>query len=598
MSSSSNSDTTKRNRKISTATKPVMSTRSRRQATIKNFVNKPPSSTEPEQEKAADTRVEVLTDSCSDGEGSQSEDGLTPLTSTPEIGKKSKLRTESALLRIRAQIRAAAQATQERSLHNAPEPEDIDKETESSVSDTSVVAGGAVHDLPRLADTLLQRTKTRLEEQGDLSKELREAVCDGLHGLYEMILKLADSRNRHIIEKEKIRCRYEQLLVKQEARHVAALEKIQLAHQDGLKEILDCIKQTHKEAESSRWLAYDIDAYCKAQSKSVDSLAAKIDKVIDREHEPHTPNTVNNNNILNLRDEVAKAKKEMAEMLKIQKDNAKETDVGIDKRSYAKVTAMKLKESSGPRPHYPLMLESTDPRDTVDDVVNILKNNVDVIELGIGVNSIRRKKNQKVVIGCDSAEDRNKLESAIKSKNQKLTVSQVKAKNPLLRLSGVINSTTDKQIEDAIIKQNANIIANTSAEDRMLKVIRRTKSRNKETCNVIAEVSPCMWQLLKDRKLRIGYQVISSSDQSPVVQCFQCLGYGHLARDCRHDTVCGYCADQHDTRSCPNRTRGPICANCKKNGSDGKDDNHCAYSSVCPEWRKWDRIARGSISYC
>ncbi|KAI5631522.1 hypothetical protein NE865_15764 [Phthorimaea operculella] len=210
------------------------------------------------------------------------------------------------------------------------------------------------------------------------------------------------------------------------------------------------------------------------------------------------------------------------------------------------------------KPRYNIVIESVDPRHTSSDVVQNIKQQVDVVQLGVGVNSIRKMRHQKVLIGCDTEKDRNTLSEAIKNAGDKLTVTQPKVKNPLLRLVGVTQDLSDKRIEEAILRQNEKLIREVDQDRRTAKVTRRVKGRNKNTANIIVELSPELWKALKDQKLRIGYQIIHALDQSPVLQCYRCLGFGHRALECqRKEMICGYCAEEHDTRQCQNRDRDP-----------------------------------------
>ncbi|KAI5644226.1 hypothetical protein NE865_03879 [Phthorimaea operculella] len=246
------------------------------------------------------------------------------------------------------------------------------------------------------------------------------------------------------------------------------------------------------------------------------------------------------------------------------------------------------------RPRYPLIIESADPRHTSNDVVQKIKDKIDVVQLGVGVNGLRKMRHQKVLITCDTDNDRGILGEAIKNAGEKLTVTQPATKNPLIRLQGVAQDLNDKRIEEAVLKQNDRIVKGVNPEERSVKVVRRIKGRIQNLNNVIIEVSPALWNKLRDQKLRIGYQIVTAIDQSPILQCYRCLEFGHKARDCQSKGVCcGYCTEEHDTRQCRNRNSAPLCINC----SEG-NRRHPAYSPECPVWQKWDRVARTTVNYC
>lgn len=111
--------------------------------------------------------------------------------------------------------------------------------------------------MPRLANQLLQKSKGRLEESKNLLRDIREDVCSGLHGLHELILRLADSRNRHIAEKERQRAGYERRLSQLEAKHATELADLERRHAAVAAEISANVSKTFKEAEMSRYLVYE-----------------------------------------------------------------------------------------------------------------------------------------------------------------------------------------------------------------------------------------------------------------------------------------------------------------------------------------------------
>ncbi|CAK1583087.1 unnamed protein product [Parnassius mnemosyne] len=268
---------------------------------------------------------------------------------------------------------------------------------------------------------------------------------------------------------------------------------------------------------------------------------------------------------------------------------SKEQQAAGPKRSYAEVLT---------NPTFSLVIESSDPRHTSEGVVSAIKTNVDVVQLGVGVNKVRRARNQKVVITCDTDEDRNTLQRAIKNSDKKLTVSKSITKKPLLKLIGVTNDLSNAKLEEALFKQNAKLLKDVEKEKTKIKVLRRIKGRTSAVNNIIMEVSPNVWKAFKGQKVHVGYQIVPAIDQSPVIQCYRCMGFGHRAKECVADKqTCGYCAEDHDSRECLRSNGAPSCVNCVRNKIKG-DYCHTAYSADCPIWQKWDRIARSLVAYC
>lgn len=549
---------------------------------------------------------------------SRSEGGLGPNTSTPERTSQQKPKSDSSLLRIRAQIRAAARANIETSIRQAKEPTEQEVADISMLSDRSVVGGGDLHEMPRLANKLLQHTKAKLEESRNLKQEIREAVCSGVHGLYEMILRLADSRNRHIAEKEKARANYEHQLARLEARHSAALDSLLRSHHEAQQKLLEEVKAAHKEAESTRWLTYEVEAHGKEHTKMLERLATKVDSRSEpmqagaapaSEQDKQAATQIFSQELRRVQEDIATLRLEIG-TLNMTLDastrqisgTAPSTTQPTSRRArqeggldLSKETPPKTYADALATPKFGIMLESVEPRHTSEDVLKQLKGSVDLIEMGIGVNKVTKISKQRVIINCDSAADREVLLHTIKEKNKSLTVAQTRPKNPLLRLVGVTADLKDAKIEEAVLNQNRSHLVELSEEEKKVKVVRRIRGRSSALNNVILETSPILWQRLQGKKLRIGYQMVDALDQTPLIQCYNCLGFGHRARDCDKDTKCGHCAGPHDTRKCSVRNLPPRCTNCT---ALNLENSHPAYSSACPEWRRRDRLARAAVSYC
>lgn len=243
------------------------------------------------------------------------------------------------------------------------------------------------------------------------------------------------------------------------------------------------------------------------------------------------------------------------------------------------------------KPRRAVVVESNDPRKSSEDIITDIKEGVDVVGMGIAVSGLRKGRNCRVVLTVDSDEDKTKMSSAIKGLNRGYTVTEPTPRLPLLKLLGVTNDIPNEKLVEAIRRQNRGALG--EAEGESIRVLRRTKHRNGLLTNVVIEVSPRVWQTLRDQRVKLGYQVVLAVDQSPIRQCYKCLGFGHEARNCDQQQSCGYCAEGHDTRTCPRRTE-PRCINCK----EGPNGAHPAYSTQCPEWRKFDRLARSVVSYC
>lgn len=133
--------------------------------------------------------------------------------------------------------------------------------------ETSVMSAGdgaagretvPVQDAPRLADRLLNRSVAELDKSR-LHRDIKEAVLAGLHGLHGMVLRLADSRARHIAERERARLIADQQYALQQRVYTNKLEAITECMQSGMDELRDTVTRSLKEAEASRHLIEQVN---------------------------------------------------------------------------------------------------------------------------------------------------------------------------------------------------------------------------------------------------------------------------------------------------------------------------------------------------
>lgn len=650
-------------------------------------------------------------------------------------------------LRIQAQIRQArAAGTPEVPIQQDTEPlepevDDCDSDASVNSCDSTRTVDGrrvVLSEMPRQAGACLQKAKLELEKSGNLKREIKENVVSALHLMYEMVLKLSDSRNLHMTEAHRVKSVIAKDRERNAQRHARALETALGEY----KKLEDRIERLSLDTEALRQillfdacepiktLKHDTELALRQSPQIMSSVLAKVAEM-SAELEPlraalqslqppdiplnSEPASKQGPDMFEVREELAHIRRELESLTQRRAESAtgeifcvddlrmavQEAMLGtpnlpptnitdmqevlakcndtreavadvqrgllilekaLPQSDSAEVLGSKMEElrrdvktlqdttvetaapirtsvehirglietrstdvvqrptghrenqgvqTSLPEHHQPvksyaealntpshsLIVESVDPRHTSDDVIKTIKSRVDVVELGVGINSIRKLRNQKVSIGCASEHDRAALSEAIRGTSEGFTVLTPTPKNPHIRLLGVINDLDNKSIETAIVKQNSNLLDGLQTNNRQIKVIRRTKGRTAATTNVVLEVDTSLWQRLNGQRIKLGFQVVAALDQSPVVQCYNCLGFGHLARDCQSQVACGYCSEGHDTRDCPNRSSVPKCVNCAKSRKL-QSPLHPAYSSECPEWSKWDRISRAAVRYC
>ncbi|CAH2208350.1 jg5084, partial [Pararge aegeria aegeria] len=213
---------------------------------------------------------------------------------------------------------------------------------------------------------------------------------------------------------------------------------------------------------------------------------------------------------------------------------------------------------------------------------------------GIRVDRLRKAREGKVVLGCQSKDELAKVAEKLRTGNPTLLMEEKDNRDPLVIMLNVLNINTDEDILGALKRQNSGVLGVIPEGDYRACVKFRRKARNQHENHVILQVSPPVWQrLVSVGKAHIDLQRVVVKDQSPLVRCSRCLGYGHGRKNC-NETVdtCSHCAGQHLRINCPVWKAGdkPNCRNCQEAKQD-KTDHNC-FEDSCPIKIKWEALAR------
>ena len=114
--------------------------------------------------------------------------------------------------------------------------------------------------------------------------------------------------------------------------------------------------------------------------------------------------------------------------------------------------------------------------------------------------------------------------------------------------------------------------------------------KHKYSSTVAIKVSPDLRLYILEKlkaKLYLFSSCCRASDRCHYQQCYHCLKYGHISRNCPKSTespICMYCAQFHDSRSCAMKDSASDyrCHNCLNSKQPSMNFNHCACSPSCP----------------
>lgn len=252
------------------------------------------------------------------------------------------------------------------------------------------------------------------------------------------------------------------------------------------------------------------------------------------------------------------------------------------------------------KPIHSIIVSSSNEKDTSGDVINHIQAAVDATKTGLRVDRVRKARDQKVIIGCGTKEEITLIKERIETAAPTLKVDEARNKDPLIMIRDIFNVTSEEKIVSAIKAQNRQLLGDIPEDEYRTIVRYRKKARNQLASHVVLQVSPAVWgRVTSAGKLYIDMQRVTVTDQTPLIQCTRCLGYGHGKKLCKEtEDSCSHCAGKHQKHECQAWKDGlpATCRNCKH--SNVEKAEHNAFDGECPIRRKWDTIARLSVAYC
>ncbi|KAK9719714.1 hypothetical protein QE152_g22492 [Popillia japonica] len=220
------------------------------------------------------------------------------------------------------------------------------------------------------------------------------------------------------------------------------------------------------------------------------------------------------------------------------------------------------------------------------DIVKKLKEKVDIDQIGVKVRKIRKTAKGDLLLQVEGGHEMaNTLGKEIKNKIEDIKVTTRRTGTTTIYVLGVDPTTTEEDVKRALGKETK-----LKETDINIKSIRKSKH---EEQTVIAEIPKQeAMDLIKRRKMRIGWSECGIKERIEVARCFKCLEHGHKSWECTSQTdrseECIKCGQKgHTGKQCDNKTR---CIKCNIEG-------HRADQIRCPHFKKLvENIRRQNIS--
>lgn len=219
---------------------------------------------------------------------------------------------------------------------------------------------------------------------------------------------------------------------------------------------------------------------------------------------------------------------------------------------------------------------------TTENILNKIKPH----SIGVGISMVKNTYNGGLKIFCESAVElqilKNSIEENVGDEVEIVQADLTKTKNPKLMVFGV-DEEDDHTIVNKIIKQNKLDASDTKF---VLKINSRkqAKSYNEhKLLNIVLEVDPkTRLTLVEKGAVYCGWMKCKFIDYVYIVRCYKCNMHGHMARECKNNESCAYCAGNHKYNDCVADYK--VCSNCSRANDKynaNLNTNHEATSKEC-----------------
>jgi hypothetical protein len=253
-----------------------------------------------------------------------------------------------------------------------------------------------------------------------------------------------------------------------------------------------------------------------------------------------------------------------------------------------------------------------------EQLKEVIKTKVDLKSIkNIGINSIRKVRNNGLLIECNEKQECSQLSEEINKTCNNVCSATIPTKlNPRII---IYNIHSDKSLEtleqkkefmqyikDSIISRNNTIedfVKNNESCVFECKFL--IKSKNINLQHLIIEVSPQLRKLLLSmEKVNILWHRHQVKDFILITRCFKCLGFSHSKSKCQLQVHCSECRKEgHDFKTCSSESSHKSCINCMRYNQSLKpnqnlvDAKHDAFYGNCPSLKRIKSLLISKINY-
>ena len=236
------------------------------------------------------------------------------------------------------------------------------------------------------------------------------------------------------------------------------------------------------------------------------------------------------------------------------------------------------------------------------------KEDTDKVDRIIQENSIhidKKYENRKgeIVYVCPTENDRKILDLKISNDLPQVTRHQPPERHPTISVANICQQYQENELQEIILQAHPTIksLVNHGETFSVLKIKKQLRNESKYQATI--RVSNSIRKIIEGQGNRLYICSYSCKvfDHFHVKRCNNCQCYGHYKADCKaSQPSCGYCAKNHHSENCPEKTNSaflPCCSNCTNGKFDGEKHTHTSFDRTCPSYVAEQNQLRKTISY-
>lgn len=273
-----------------------------------------------------------------------------------------------------------------------------------------------------------------------------------------------------------------------------------------------------------------------------------------------------------------------------------------------KITLLEINNaSSTPKPLYADVLSNKNGIDSPENVPGVvikpknvqdskktrndISKNIDLVNLKIGVKTVRNTNSGAVIIKCHTKRETEILEDAVANTlKDTYNVERTKMLKPRIKITNFNQDMPDADVEKSIIEQNSLM------DDFKVTYIKTGRSGNKV---VYGECSAFNFKkFMNMKKVCIGWERYPVYEDLNIPRCFKCQEFYHKKQNCTKDIICPICSENHEERECPKQRK--LCTNCCNANNKyhlNYDTNHQVNDPECQTLQYHVKLRRSKIDY-